>query len=1067
MKQTKTHGFHGIFKTRYLIALAVFMALSSGNAVSFATEQTKVSQGEARKSYRLSGMVVDGAGEPVVGATVKVKGTKIGAATDIDGKFSLNAPIPSTLETVMIGYSPKSMKITSAKQEIKFVLAENTTELDEMVVVGYGEQKKVNLTGAVATINAAKVAESRPITNMSQALAGLAPGITVISNSNQPGNDNAKITIRGTGTLNDASPLVIVDGIESGFANFSPDDVESMSVLKDAASAAIYGSRAANGVILVTTKRGHAGKVKLNYTGYVAWNSIRKTVTPVSNYADYMELINEAYKNYLGIDNYIFSDEKIQEWRDNPNDPILHPNTDWVDETFRTAVSTNHNLSISGGTKSYRFFGSFNYMHNPGVMPRGGYTRYSTRIRIDGDVRPWLNLGMQFNGYMGEMEAAGAYKSGSTGVDDIFDYACMTSPGIVFRHPVDGRFGTIANPEDNTDVNNHNPYIQAYKNDRKFNTQQANARFFATIKPFKGFSIDGAFSVNTFNRDIASKPVVLDQWNFELDEVVQQVKKQTIINRYDEKIRRLYSELIARYKATFFNKLDLNLMAGTTHEMRRTQDFSASRQDITDPSLWALDACTGDAKAGGSATEWSMASFFGRVNLAWDDKYLFEFNIRRDGSSRFQPNKRWGNFPSASVGWRLDRENYMQFATNKGLSQFKIRASYGKLGNNSVGNYDSQSLYSNSGNAYVLNNVYQTGMAINSLANPNLTWETTNVFDAAVDLGFFSNRLTFTAEYFHKKTNNILISVVAPLVHGDASIPKSNSAEVINQGIELQAGWKSNINDFHYGIDANFTYVTNVVSKYLGKDMSGMRISGTNIIWEGHPINAHYLLVADRIIQTEEDLQIVKDMIANAPLDENGRQKDPFAYTGTPEMGDLLYRDLNGDGVVDQNDRTICSNGTAPRFLFGTNLNASWKGFDLNILINGVFGRKSYYYGGTRNTSIVNYGSMINKEVAEGRWYEGRTDATYPRLSYKDDKRNIQASTFMLYNMDYVKIKNITLGYTLPTKWVKACTLDKVRFYCTLENFFTFTGYTGWDPEISGVDYPTMRQVTLGVNVSF
>ena len=541
---------------------------------------------------------------------------------------------------------------------------------------------------------------------------------------------------------------------------------------------------------------------------------------------------------------------------------------------------------------------------------------------------------------------------------------------------------------------------------------------------------------------------------------------------YDGKIDRFFNDVVARYETRLINDaLGINAMLGASQEKYRSHNFKATKYDMIDTSLGVLNGAIGDASASGSSAEWAMRSFFGRVNLDWQQKYLLEINLRADQSSRFLKSKRTGYFPSASFAWRLEQEKFMEGLRDKGLSTLKLRLSYGSLGNNAVGNYDALALYANKNDDgafnYSLNNLVALGLAQARIANPNLTWESTYMTNVGIDFGLFNNRLTGTMDYFHKKTKDILINLPAPAVHGIASIPKQNSAEVLNQGVELTLGWQDKIGDFSYSVNGNFTYVKNEVTKYKGKDKGGITYSGANIIWEGHAINSQYLLRCDRIIQTDEDLALVQQMIDNAPV-VDGKKVDPFAAFGTPQKGDLLYKDINQDGIIDMDDREIVSDGPNPKFQFGLNLNASYKGIDFAMLLQGQAGAKFYWQNDLANTPSVRHGYQLNKEVADGRWYEGRTDATYPRLLEYQDQRNKQMSDFYLENLAYLKIRNIQLGYTLPAKLTKKISLERLRFYGSLENFFTFTSFRGFDPEIGGsIDYPAMKNVVFGINLSF
>lgn len=642
---------------------------------------------------------------------------------------------------------------------------------------------------------------------------------------------------------------------------------------------------------------------------------------------------------------------------------------------------------------------------------------------------------------------------------------------MVFRAP-DGRYGAMNNSEDSSQSANNNPLLRLNSVDGNIHKTNVRSRFIATLKPFKGFTLTGSYSYEFVDEERSSKPVFLEGWDFRNEIVTFTNKKKSSIMNYDGKIDRFFNDVVARYETRLINDaLGINAMLGASQEKYRSHNFKATKYDMIDTSLGVLNGAIGDASASGSSAEWAMRSFFGRVNLDWQQKYLLEINLRADQSSRFLKSKRTGYFPSASFAWRLEQEKFMEGLRDKGLSTLKLRLSYGSLGNNAVGNYDALALYANKNDDgafnYSLNNLVALGLAQARIANPNLTWESTYMTNIGIDFGLFNNRLTGTMDYFHKKTKDILINLPAPAVHGIASIPKQNSAEVLNQGVELTLGWQDKIGDFSYSVNGNFTYVKNEVTKYKGKDKGGITYSGANIIWEGHAINSQYLLRCDRIIQTDEDLALVQQMIDNAPV-VDGKKVDPFAAFGTPQKGDLLYKDINQDGIIDMDDREIVSDGPNPKFQFGLNLNASYKGIDFAMLLQGQAGAKIYWQNDLANTPSVRHGYQLNKEVADGRWYEGRTDATYPRLLEYQDQRNKQMSDFYLENLAYLKIRNIQLGYTLPAKLTKKISLERLRFYGSLENFFTFTSFRGFDPEIGGsIDYPAMKNVVFGINLSF
>ena len=591
------------------------------------------------------------------------------------------------------------------------------------------------------------------------------------------------------------------------------------------------------------------------------------------------------------------------------------------------------------------------------------------------------------------------------------------------------------------------------------------------FSPFKGFSITGSYSYDVVDEERKRKPVILEQWNFRDELITRTTEGKSSIMNYDGKTQRYFNDVVARYENRFINdQLGLNAMIGASQERYYQHNFQATKYDLIDYSLNVINGATGDASASGSSTEWAMRSFFGRVNLDWNNKYLLELNLRADQSSRFLSNKRTGYFPSGSFAWRIDQEEFMKGALEKGLSNLKLRLSYGSLGNNSVGNYDALATYAIDNSNYSLNNLLVQGLVQTKLANRALTWESTYMTNVGVDFGFFNNRFTGTIDYFHKRTKDILIELPAPLVHGSTDIPKQNSAIVTNQGVEFTLGWQDKIGDFSYGINGNFTYVKNIVNKFKGRDKGGMSIDGANVIWEGHSINSQYLLRVDRIIQTDEDLQLVQQIIDNAKqLYGNNIAENQIFSSGKPEKGDFLYKDTNGDGLINLDDREIVSDGPNPKFQFGLNLNASYKGLDFSVLFQGQAGAKIYWQNDLANTASVRYGYQMNKEVVEGRWYEGRTtSAEYPRLLEYSNNKNKQMSDFYLQDLSFLKIRNIQLGYTLPKSIVSKTSLERIRVYGSLENFFTFTSFRGFDPELGGtLGYPTMKNVVVGINVSF
>ncbi|WP_080905368.1 TonB-dependent receptor [Parabacteroides sp. Marseille-P3160] len=1005
------------------------------------------------QNINITGKVVDIQGEPIVGASVRLKSNpSLGTSTDLNGQFSLSNVLKQGILVVSyVGYLTSEYSINS-QNFLNITLKEDFQALDEVVVVGYGSQKKVNLTGAVSSIDIGKVAASRPITNLSAGLAGLAPGLYVRSQNNDPGS-NATLMIRGQGTLNNSSPLIIIDGVEGDISRVSPQDIENISVLKDAASASIYGSRAANGVILITTKQGKSGKININYDGYYAAQRVAHLMPFVSNSVEWMELINEAAKNSKQAQ--IYSDANIQLWKDHANDdPILWPNSSWNDGAFRTANTMNHNISVSGGTERSSSFISFNYANNPGIIENTAYSRYSIRANNKLQITPWLNVGMNLNGILTNKDR------GSSNLSDMFTNSILAIPTVTVKHP-DGRLGGTQNIEDNQVARSALAYMRSISGS---NTSHVfNGRFFASLNPIRGLFIDGSYNYSLYVNKLTTIPVPLELWNFQTNtQTVIDSKQNITVTNSESRYTRNFMDLTIAYEKTVFNKLYFKAMLGGSQEQYVSENFSASKQNLIDIALTQIDAATGDATASGSLSDWAMRSYFGRLNFSWDEKYLFEFNFRRDGSSRFIGNNRWGNFPSFSAAWRITEEPFMKSLHSQWIDNFKLRISYGSLGNNAVGNYDAIPVLSTT--QYVFNNVPIVGFYQSAIANSNLTWESTKVTNVGVDWAFLKNKLSGSLDLYNKLTDNILISLPAPAVHGISSIPTQNAAKVRNRGLELSLSWRDKTNEFNYFIETNFTFNKNKVVKFKGNEYS---LSGTRMIKEGLAINTDYVLKVDRIVQTQTDLDLVQQIIDNAPLDPSTNKKmNPFPF-GTPQLGDFLYKDMNGDGLVNSDDRVNIGNGPNPQLMYSFSFGVNYKDFDASVSMDGIGKIKQYFYN-TYYTTQLRQSRIINREVADGRWYEGRTtQASFPRTMLEGDSRNLQNSDFWLQDVSYLKIRNIQIGYSFPQKVISHMDLTKLRIYGGLENYFTFTNFKGMDPEVPGMSYPSMKQAVVGVNLSF
>ncbi|VTQ06384.1 SusC/RagA family TonB-linked outer membrane protein [Sphingobacterium daejeonense] len=1051
-------------KVSWSLLLSIFMASSQQiNAYEINFGATEILSNSVQETIK--GRVVDEEGNPITSATIQLKGTNIGTKSDAEGNFELaSVPANSVLQVSSVGFATKDVAL-QGNGFLEITLQSSSTDVEEVVVVGFGTQRKENLTGAVSSIQMSDVVGSRPITSLSSGLAGQAPGLSVTQGSGRPGADGGSLRVRGQGTLNNANPLVVIDGVVGDMNLINPQDVESISVLKDAASASIYGSRAANGVILITTKKGRNNDFKVIYNNYFSSQKPSNVMTMISNYADYMELVNEGYKNGDANAKPIFSQENIDLWRANENgDQLMYPNTDWVESLFQNKISQNHNLSFTGGSEKIKFFGSYGLLDNPGIVEQATYKRHTGRINLEADIKPWLTLGTNINGVVSKTMI------GTNLINDVFLYAAASTPGMVLRAP-DGRFGSPNNPEDDPQSNNILHRLYAQKGD--INKNRFVSRFFAKLRPIKGLSIEGSYTY-TYNDDfIYSQPVFNDRWNFLTNSVATAGTGRSSVTNQSVKTYRYYMDGIAKYENTAADsRLKYEVMVGASQEYLKDGWFAASKLDLIDPSLSVLNAATMDASASGNTTDWAMRSFFGRLNLSWDDKYLLEANLRTDGSSRFMSGKsRWGTFPSASVGWKISSEDFYDVSW---MPTLKLRASYGSLGNNGtvddvffynggINNYEYQTLYSSAN--YILNNQLFVGFAQTGLSNSLLTWESTNVLNLGLDFDLSNYKLSGSVDVFDKTTNNILINLPAPMVVGDASIPRTNAAKVRNRGIETNLTYRDKIGEnFNFNVSGNFTFIDNKVIKFKGDDRS---ISGANLLQEGYAINTQFILLHDRIIQTDADLQLVEDMIKNAPVDpETNQQLNPFAAYGKPEKGDLLYVDTNNDGVINDEDRVAVGHGTAPRITYGFNLGFDYRGFDFNVFLQGSAGNKLVYTD-LHYTPTVRWGYQLNQEIVDGRWTEGRTDATYPRLLPYTNTRNNINSDFWLQNKSYMRIKNIQLGYTFPNELTQKIAVQNLRVFGSMENYWTFTKYKGFDPEVNGTNYPTMKQIVFGIGLTF
>lgn len=986
--------------------------------------------------------------EPLVGVSVLEKGTQNGSITNGQGEFSISIKDgPTVLIVRYVGFLSKEVPVQAAY--ISIILEEDRAALSEVVVVGYGTQKKVNLTGAVSSIDFSEVAETRPVTSLSTGLAGLSAGIQVKQSTGQPGSDGATLRIRGQGTLNNSDPLVLVDGVPSDMNDVNPQDVDNISILKDAASAAIYGSRAANGVILVTTKRGAAGKSSISYNVRTSQQTPSNLIEMVSDYPRHMELINEGFNN-LTPNSGPFQQSTIDEWRANSAaDPIRYPNTDWLDWILQRNWSQEHHLSATGGNDKTTYLISANYLDNPGIVENAGFKRYGARVNVESEVNDWLTVGSTSFGLWSN--------AGLTNITDLFSFTAASVPGILPRDP-QGRYGSAMAPGENLQANNYLHDLNSIQGDLE--RQKVFSRLYGNIAVYKGLRLESGFSIDLDNEVQRSNTVYIPRWNFQTEQITNpNPARNNVYNAHRRDFQYVMNHVL-KYNSKI-GEHSIDVLAGYQEEYYRSNNFNARMYDLLDELTPVLDAATSDPVAGGNATDWALRSFFGRLNYNFNERYLFEANMRYDGSSRFARARRWGAFPSFSAGWRISQEEFMKDVSL--INDLKIRASWGSLGNNSIGNYDYQASYGAAN--YSFGGTIVSGLAPLAISNDLLTWEKTNVTNIGIDAALLNNRFIVELDLFNRSTENILVDLPIPLVNGIPinsqgvlQSPNQNAAVVRNRGGEIHLGWKDKIGEVSYSVNANYTYVRNRVMTFKGDEFS---LSDQNILLEGHPIWAFYVRRVDRIVQ-EEDLPYIGQLVA-----------DGYTFQpNIPQPGDFLYVDANGDRRFNEDDREILDASHNPTSLFGLNLSGSYKGISLQVLLQGQAGNKAYWQDGYRTTGVRN-GYLINQQVADDHWTPDNPDARYPRLVNETYSQNTSpASDFWLQDASFLRVKNIQLGYALPALWMDKLHVRRLFIYANAENLMTFTNYEGIDPEITDLGavqtrYPTMKQITFGLNVTF
>lgn len=1028
-----------------LCAVQFIAAAANGKTHAAITQQQKV-----------TGTVVDEAGEPLIGVSVQVKGTTNGTITNLDGTFTLDAAKGSILEISYIGYKTETVKIENAT--LRIALKEDTQKLDEVVVVGFGTQKKVNLTGAVSAVSGEEISR-RPVANSAALLQGQIPGLRVNQGTGQPGSEGTSFRIRGQGTFSSAGsdPLILINGVPGSMTNLDPSVIESVSVLKDAASAAIYGARAANGVILVTTKQGTAkgGKPVIGYHGNIGLYQATRLYDRVTDSAEYMELANLAWKNSSTGKSY--SDEQIKLYRESNGNP-LYPSFDWQDYMFRTALVQTHNLSIAGASDKTTYNISLNYVDQPGTMRGFDYKKYNATVDLTAQITSFIKTGTYTNMMYSETDQP------RQGQSDAFLSTLSQAPTYMPWLPDDGS-GITRWTSSAYGFEEHNKNMPAIIGDNAIKRSanfDLNAQLWLEINLAKGLSwyTKGAARLQSNkDKDWIGSPT--DTYNYHTGETAAELDKGgTGLTVTDS--RRFYTNLYSylKYELALGNRVhNFSLMAGYNQETEKYETLNGYRKEFAF-DLPVLDAgSTANWSNGGGEEDWAIQSLFGRFNYNYKERYLFEANMRYDGTSRISKENRWGVFPSFSLGWRVSEEEFIKKLNWNWLNSFKLRGSWGQLGNQNIGLYPYQAMIAGV-NDYPFSKTSDgtvIGYQQTAYANRNIKWETTTVTDFALDAQIFDG-LSFTFEWYNKVTDDILrSSQVSNLLGLDA--PTVNNGSVRNRGIEFSLNYSDMVTGgalrgLRYNVGGYLDRSRNELVKFGAEEIDGREIRR-----EGLPYNEYYML---------ECIGIFAD---KAEVDASPKQ-----FNDNTMPGDLKYKDISGpdgkpDGKVDNYDRRTFS-GRFPGFEYSINAAADWKGIDVSLIGQGVADKK--YYTSEWGVQPFLQGSAPNKDYIKHMWTEEHPNgAKYPRLYWSNmgGGKNTRSNSYFLKDASFFRIKNLTVGYTLPRTLTEKINIRKVRVYFSGDNLLTFTPYKGLDPERNGDGrdalYPQNRIYSFGLNVEF
>lgn len=1000
----------------------------------------------AAQDGKLKGNVTGASdGEPLIGVSVVVKGTSKGSVTDYDGNYALNGLKRGDIVVFSyIGYTAAEQTY-NGQQTMDIKLKEDSRTLDDVVVIGYGTMKKKLVTGATMQLKGDDIQKLNTVNPLS-AMQGQTPGVNIVSTSGQPGA-SMSVTIRGLGTVGNSQPLYLIDGIAGDITNLNPADIERIDVLKDAASAAIYGAQAANGVILVTTKSGKEGTSKISYDGYVGWQTVGRKFDML-NSREYMSIMDEARLN-SGMSPVDWASlNSIHDANGNIYD------TDWIDNAIDDgALTTSHNLSFAGGSKTSTYVISGGYTGQDGVI--GGkdvsyYKRYNFRANSEHKMYDGLIT-------VGEHVSFVWKDSRNMGTGNIYNNnlrsAFSASPIMPVYGPDGGYYDTTGS---DWNVNDGNPYgtmmVNRYNRSRSGNLD-ANA--YMQVEPIKNLKFKTVFAVGYGASDYRSYTPAysFSPQSGQTEESVRQSNGHGLSMVWTNTLS---------YDFTLKGGHDISALVGTEwskYDGSSTEGYNTGIvpgfDDWDHAWLTNTNGTANKSAKGAPYDPVRSMSYFARLGWSWKDRYMVNATLRADGSSKFAPGNRWGYFPSVSAAWRISHEKFMQ-GSSAWLDNLKLRASYGSLGNNATTSYYMyRSLFATAG--YVLNGSIAGGFAQAVLSNPNLSWEKTCMANIGLDASLFNSRLSASFDIYRKLTKGILISLPAPLEHGTSTVPNQNAGEVCNKGLEVDLQWADRIGSVSYHAGFNMGFVSNKVTRFQGDVAS---INGVYKTQEGHPIDQLYVITVDRIVRDQADLDYVQSLVDANP--------DYFATYQRPELGDFLFADTNHDGKLDADDRVEIGHGTTPNLTYGISLGASWRGIDFSALFQGV-GNHSVYYNNQAFRFVTVMGQSLVKDITDNAWTpENPYNSIYPILRNNANGKNNIASDAFIQNAAYFRCKNIQLGYTVPQSVSRRFFVENLRVYTSIDNLFTITSFPGFDPEIgANVGYPAIRQYSVGINISF